>query len=138
MIPGDRGRSRPGKRQESASARRLAAIQAFMTGAGLVLAGVPFAGVWTVIALLLGVLQVGVALVGDVNHAAERPPHPLAQRVAAWAAAETVGLEMDVRGVDDAERSRRCGGQAFSPAGRRTIRVAPAKRANLKGPFMQY
>lgn len=41
----------------------VAVIQAFMAGAGLVLVGVPFAGVWTVVALLLGVLQVGVGLV---------------------------------------------------------------------------
>jgi predicted PurR-regulated permease PerM len=41
----------------------VAVIQAFMAGVGMVLVGVPFAGLWTVVALLLGVLQVGVALV---------------------------------------------------------------------------
>jgi predicted PurR-regulated permease PerM len=41
----------------------VAAIQAFMAGAGLVVIGVPFAGLWTVLALLLGVLQVGVGLI---------------------------------------------------------------------------
>jgi predicted PurR-regulated permease PerM len=41
----------------------VAVIQAFMAGAGLVVIGVSFAGVWTVVALLLGVLQVGVGLI---------------------------------------------------------------------------
>ena len=41
----------------------VAVIQAAMVGVGLVLVGVPFAGLWTVVALLLGVLQVGVGLV---------------------------------------------------------------------------
>lgn len=41
----------------------VAMIQAFMAGLGMVLVGVPFAGVWTVVALLLGVVQVGVGLV---------------------------------------------------------------------------
>lgn len=41
----------------------VAVIQAMMAGLGMVIVGVPFAGVWTVVALLLGVLQVGVGLV---------------------------------------------------------------------------
>jgi len=41
----------------------VAFIQAFMAGLGMVIVGVPFAGLWTVVALLLAVVQVGVGLV---------------------------------------------------------------------------
>lgn len=41
----------------------VAFIQAFMAGLGMVIVGVPFAGLWTVVAFLLAVVQVGVGLV---------------------------------------------------------------------------
>ncbi len=41
----------------------VALIQALLTGLGLVVAGVPLAGIWTLVALLLCVVQVGPALV---------------------------------------------------------------------------
>ncbi len=41
----------------------VAVIQAILCGAGLFLAGVPAAGVWTLCALVLAVIQVGVGLV---------------------------------------------------------------------------
>jgi len=41
----------------------VAFIQAFMAGLGMVIVGVPFAGLWTFVAFLLAVVQVGVGLV---------------------------------------------------------------------------
>jgi predicted PurR-regulated permease PerM len=41
----------------------VAVIQAIMAGVGMVVVGVPFAGLWAIVALLLGVVQVGVGLV---------------------------------------------------------------------------
>lgn len=41
----------------------VALIQAFMAGLGLVIVGVPFAGLWTVVGLILAILQIGVGLV---------------------------------------------------------------------------
>jgi len=41
----------------------VAMIQAFMAGLGLVLVGVPFAGLWTVVGLILAILQIGVGFV---------------------------------------------------------------------------
>jgi predicted PurR-regulated permease PerM len=41
----------------------VAAIQAFMAGLGLVIVGVPFAGLWTVVGLILAILQIGVGVV---------------------------------------------------------------------------
>ncbi len=60
--------------------------------------------------------QVGAALVGDVDYGAERAPHAFAQGIAGRAGAEAVGLEVNVGGVEDVERSPRSVGQAFSPA----------------------
>ena len=41
----------------------VAMIQAFMAGLGLVLIGVPFAGLWTIVGLILAILQIGVGIV---------------------------------------------------------------------------
>jgi len=41
----------------------VALIQSFMAGLGLVFVGVPFAALWTVVALILAILQIGVGLV---------------------------------------------------------------------------
>ena len=41
----------------------VAFIQTFMAAVGMVIVGVPFAGLWTVVAFLLAVVQVGVGLV---------------------------------------------------------------------------
>jgi predicted PurR-regulated permease PerM len=41
----------------------VAVIQAFLAGLGLVIIGVPFPGVWTVLALILAIIQIGVGLV---------------------------------------------------------------------------
>ena len=41
----------------------VAVIQAFMAGLGLVIVGVPFAGLWTVVGLILAILQIGVGFV---------------------------------------------------------------------------
>ena len=41
----------------------VALIQAFMAGLGLVIVEVPFAGLWTVVGLILSILQIGVGVV---------------------------------------------------------------------------
>ena len=41
----------------------VALIQAFMAGLGMVIIGVPFAGLWTVVGLILAILQIGVGVV---------------------------------------------------------------------------
>ena len=41
----------------------VAVIQAFLAGLGFVIVGVPFPGVWTVLALILAIIQIGVGLV---------------------------------------------------------------------------
>lgn len=41
----------------------VALIQAFLAGLGLVMVGMPFPGLWTVLALILAIIQIGVGLV---------------------------------------------------------------------------
>jgi predicted PurR-regulated permease PerM len=41
----------------------VAMIQAFLAGAGLVMVGVPYPGLWTVLALILAIVQIGVGVV---------------------------------------------------------------------------
>lgn len=41
----------------------VAVIQAFLSGLGLVTVGVPFSGLWTFLALILAIIQIGVGLV---------------------------------------------------------------------------
>jgi predicted PurR-regulated permease PerM len=41
----------------------VALIQAFLTGIGFLLAGVPFAGLWTLLVLILAILQIPAALI---------------------------------------------------------------------------
>jgi len=38
----------------------VALIQSFLAGAGMMLAGVPYAGIWTLVALIMAVVQIGV------------------------------------------------------------------------------
>ena len=51
--------------------------------------------------------HVGVALIGDVDHAAEGGAHLVAQLDAALAGPERVGLEMNVGSVDDLQWAMR-------------------------------
>jgi predicted PurR-regulated permease PerM len=41
----------------------IAIIQAFLAGVGLALVGIPFAGLWTVVAMFFAVVQIGVGIV---------------------------------------------------------------------------